>query len=330
MTHIKKTIFGIWNIDISPLTLGGLITFIVELQIQLRIYGTPNFDICFIGSNFKSCRSIEIHNMHVADPDAGGISAPYGIEQLSVITILRDFSPVSCCHFFRTFEEFQEIYGSDPSSRIVWPDVRGSTDIPHKYNDTRYIQNYFRQNGFIPLISSRGESEKWATEFIKNIVSPSIPVVIHLKNNQNQKNCSNANFDAWYGFFLHYIQKSTVKFILIGNEPLDSRIISLPNVIITADNGGNLPRDLALVSKAAIFMGMSSGPCNIAIYSDIPYAIYKNPDHDVEEMKLELGNSSRFTFSTNYQQLLRVFESTERLIEEFEELSLVITKTDME
>jgi ADP-heptose:LPS heptosyltransferase len=90
-------------------------------------------------------------------------------------------------------------------------------------------------------------------------------------------------------------------------------------VIVTKNHESNISRDLALISQAAIFMGMSSGPCNIAIFSDTPFIIYKNPDHDVEEMKLELGKNNRFVFSTASQKFLRIFETVENLIQEFEE-----------
>jgi hypothetical protein len=118
--------------------------------------------------------------------------------------------------------------------------------------------------------------------------------------------------------------------MLIGNEPIDPQITQLPNVLVTRNYGSDLSRDLALIQTSYIFMGMSSGPCSMAVFSGTPYVIYKNPDHDVEEMALELGTNIRFPFATPFQKFLRILETPEGLMSEFADLHSHINRSDWE
>ena len=318
-TEPEKKILGIWNIDVSPLTLGGLILFIEELQIQQIIHKIDSVELCIIGKGIRTARSYTVRNYGDITSDLAGICDPHIIRQVSTIPIIRDFSNISRCYLVSSYTEFQRVFNKKHNSYILWPDIKTKKNNDYKYSNTRYTQQFFLDNGYIPYIKCKGDSLNWAKQFLNRNVHPSVMVVIHLKNNENAKNCSNADFEAWFGFFEHYTENIEIKFILIGNEPIDPRILTLPNVIVTKNHESNISRDLALINQAAIFMGMSSGPCNLAIFSDTPFIIYKNPDHDVEEMKLELGKNIRFPFSTASQKFLRVFETMENLIQEFDE-----------
>ena len=144
--------------------------------------------------------------------------------------------------------------------------------------------------------------------------------MIHLKNATHEQSQSNANFGEWAAFLKVCTSRYDVKFILIGNERLPDQIRRLPNVIVSQDLGSSLARDLALVQTACAFMGMASGPCSVAIFSDIPYLIYKHPDHHQEEMAQELGDGQRFSFATPAQKILREFETNKILMSEFTRL----------
>ena len=157
-----------------------------------------------------------------------------------------------------------------------------------------------------------------------------MPVVVHLKNNPREQGCSNANFDAWFTFFERCVLRYDVKFILVGNETTDQRILGLPNVLVAQGVEGNLSRELALIQTALAFMGMASGPCNMAVFSDVPYVIFKNPDHHVRETALELGQADRFPFAVGFQKLLREFETADRLMSEFRLLYTSSSRQDWE
>lgn len=314
-----QKILGIWNLDVFPLTIGGLIIFIQELQVQQIIHRVNSVELCILGKDIKTACSYSIRDCSNIPSVIVGICDPSFSRLLSAISIIRDFSNISRCYFVSSYTEFQRTFQNNNDSYILWPDINeGKFDI-YKYSNTRYLQQFFFNNGYIPIINCEEGTLNWVLHFFNMHVYPAVPVVVHLKNNLTTKNCSNADFNAWYGFFKHYVEKTGIKFILVGNEPIDPRILTLSNVVVTKNHESNISRDLALINQAAIFMGMSSGPCNIAIFSNVPFIIYKNPDHDVEEIKMELGKNIRFPFSTESQKILRMFETVENLIEEFNE-----------
>lgn len=154
--------------------------------------------------------------------------------------------------------------------------------------------------------------------FIRRYCLPRLPVVLHLKNDPNHQHCSNADFYAWLNFLDNCHKQYDVTFIFIGNEEVTQQIRSLPNVLISKDLNSNLSLDLALIQLSFMFMGIASGPCNMAVFSDTPYVIYKDPDHHTEEMKKELGDSDHFSFATPLQKILRVSQTSESLMSEFD------------
>jgi hypothetical protein len=65
---------------------------------------------------------------------------------------------------------------------------------------------------------------------------------------------------------------------------------------------------------------MASGPCAMAMFSAVPYVIYKNPSHHVQEMIEELGAADHFPFSLPCQKITRGYETSAMLLADFESL----------
>lgn len=315
-------VVGIWDINNSPLSLGGLLTFVEELKIQTIIHQAQSANIGIVGDRGDSILSDRQANAAV-------LLNRESCKNL-VLSVLFDVESINECYLCPTLKEFQEYLQTRLKRHILWPQVDEHHLISYKYGSTTFIQKFFTERGFIPYLSCRNNLVRWATNFNTKYVTPSLPVVVHLKNNPNLKGCSNANFKSWYNFFLSCYGKYDVKFILIGNEPIDPQITQLPNVLVARDRGSYLSRDLALIQTSYIFMGMSSGPCNMALFSGIPYVIYKNPDHDVEQITLELGTNIRFPFAAPMQKFLRIFETPQGLMSEFTDINAHINRSDWE
>jgi hypothetical protein len=196
----------------------------------------------------------------------------------------------------------------------VWP----RRPEAHPYGSTLVMQRLYRR-GLAPRpLRVKLEATARARKFLARRAWPNVPVALHLKNNPAEQGCSNANFAAWREFLGAAGRRCAVMFVLIGSEPVDGAIRELPNVVVAADEGVDLGRDLALIEQSRFFMGMASGPCNFAIFNRKPYTIFKNPDHHAEAMQAELGSGHAFPFATTGQRLLRVFETPEILTREFE------------
>ena len=311
---MQKRILGVWDIERSKPVLGGLLIFVEELKMLQIIEKAEYIDMCFVGdaSHALSMKKVyETENMPTSLSKESCKGPP-------ILTALLDLDCIDLCYQCNSLEILQRFVDDSSCLYKLWPLMDGQGAQNHDYESSLYTQRFFDKHSFIPYLSCREEVVRWAMEFLQNHVFSDMPVVIHLKNNPNEENCSNANFDVWFSFFnacnLHY----DVKFILIGNEEIDGRILDLPNTLLARDFGSNLSRDLALIQTAYIFMGMASGPCQMAIFSDVAYVIYKNPDHHAKDMQLEMGSEDRFSFGSSLQRLLRVFETQEELMSDFD------------
>ncbi|MDD5687480.1 MAG: hypothetical protein PHE88_06585 [Elusimicrobia bacterium] len=308
----KSRVLGIWDLNISPLSLGGMLILIEELQTRCIINKIGFADICIVG-------------------DIPGLKFPDKIFPGKDSVVLLDkklttFSPfLSAIVNMKGIDKFYVSSTSEGLQNLIdsnlyytWPLFNERQGLKYIYGSTLYIQDYFKKYGFIPRLSCEDQSLKWAISFIKDHVGSDMPIAVHLKNKPNEMaNRSNADFDVWLNFFNSCYRNYGAKFILIGDEKIDDRMTGLPNVLVSRYFDSNLSRDLALVQVSFAFMGMASGPCAMALFNEAPYVVFKNPGHHNQEMLSELGSADKFLFAGQFQKILRKFETEEILMAEF-------------
>jgi hypothetical protein len=292
--------------------LGGLLIFAEELQIQRSIHHGESIEICFVGD-----RPSMFGPHHTGKGEPVEIVRAAESRYPGLLGAMENIEGIESCYLSETAEVLLEHLRMKPLKYQFWPAVGEDGLNDYKCGSTVYAQGFFQENGHIPYLRCRTELAARAQKFLEQHVLPSMPVVVHLKNNPLETGCSNANFEAWSDFFGVCESRYDVKFVLIGNEEVPSGISGLSNVILSKDFGSDLSNDLALIQAGPVFMGMSSGPCVMKVFSDAPYVVYKNPDHHKEEMEAELGNGVRFSFATPFQKFLRVFETGPDLLSEF-------------
>jgi len=169
-----------------------------------------------------------------------------------------------------------------------------------------------------------GQAVKWANGFFDSI-APGVRIAVHLKQDAADKGKSNANAAAWHSFLSRAAQDEKVTFVLIGDDKVDPQILALPNVIRAADQAGaTLAGHLAVIQESNAFMGMMSGPCNLALFGSKPYTIYKNPEHHQAEMLAEIGAADGYPFAHSDQRVLRAHETTDLLWAEFHRLTAAL------
>lgn len=123
--------------------------------------------------------------------------------------------------------------------------------------------------------------------------------------------CGGFNYQA--RFWQPVVPALQAHFGLVGDDPVAAPFGTLSNVSIAKDDGIALERSLALIQAAGLFMGMMSGPANMALFGKKPYLIFKNPDHHALEMTEEIGTGDRYSFATERQRVLRIWDTTENL-----------------
>lgn len=183
------------------------------------------------------------------------------------------------------------------------------------------LQELYLQTGKRPRLRFSEELVVTAERFVNRVGHELVPIVLHLKNMPRHRGRSNALLDCWLEFLARTARrKPQLMFLLIGDDEIPTDVLKLPNVVRTRHHGGGLALDLALIGVSAAFMGMASGPCNAAILSDVPYAIYKHPKHHATQMAAELGGRSNYAFALESQKLHRQFETPGHLSTELNRL----------
>jgi hypothetical protein len=134
---------------------------------------------------------------------------------------------------------------------------------------------------------------------------------------------SNADGLVWNAFFKKHAVTGKCDFLIIGDDPLPAGLKLRPGVTRAAGSalGLDLATQLALISVSDGFLGMASGLCTAANFSETPHVIFKHPAHHAAEMARELGGAQIFPFASERQQLWRRAANSASLDEAFHLIS---------
>ena len=297
-------IIGIFDLARSGGSLGTLLILLEELGIQRRIHAAQSCEVVFIADAGQLFPTLSLESA----------STFRGKANLAVLAkVARAMSGIACCHEPGNID-------ADSLTRsgcIFWPDPERLMQGAHLYDSTAAIQSFFSRSGGIPRLSVKGELLAWAKLYLEEKSGGRLPVAVHLKNNPYVRGQSNAGFNAWKALFSCECC-SDAHFFLLGDDEVDGSFHSMPNVTITRKDGIPLEGCLALIQASAMFMGMMSGPANMALFGETPYAIFKNPNHHAAEMAVEIGAADAYPFALANQRVLRIWDTPENLIGAFE------------
>ena len=299
-------IAGIYDLARSRGSLGTLLILLAELEIQCRIHSAGKADVIFVSDARQLITG--------AAPQSAGGS---GTNITALTAVARAMSGIADCHEFYGPTAIADAMSLAGSGCMLWPDPDNIVRGAHNYDSTAAIQAFFARTGSIPRLSVTDELLSWAESYLREKSGGRLPVAVHLKNNPNVSGQSNANLKSWRSLFGSEDGRNA-HFFLVGDEVTNTVFSSLPNVTVAQRDGICLPGYLALIQAAKLFMGMMSGPANMALFGMNPYVIFKNPDHHSREMALELGNADRYSFALSNQRVLRIWDTPENLIGAFE------------
>lgn len=312
----ERRILGIWDGRIAPPSLGGLLILIEELQIQCYVHQAKIADLAVLhcpGTRiFPQPGFVEKSSSWVADDVRSRVGG--------IFSALQAVADIEKWFQFESFGELQVFIDQCRESYVVWPHLHERGEVRHEYSHTINVQRFYTGHGFIPQLRCRPDALRRGMEFLKYYISPALPVVVHLNTISHEDPSSLADLEAWYTFFAACRNRFDVSFILIGDDEPGQQFRRLSNVLITRDVGADLGLDLALIPAAFMFMGTASGPCQMALFCDVPYLIYKNPNHHPKDMEREVGYQDHFPFANKFQKFLRVFSTSDQLMSDFSEL----------
>jgi len=283
-----KTIIGVWNLKEAGSRLGPLLIFQEELLLQREVLKARTIKVNF-----------QLGETHVS---------------LSYLASTAQLNPfLGSIHFVEDTDNALAM-GSEKDS-FYWPppDIYSRSSYSES---TLAVQELWHKTGKLVNLESPPCIQKQAREWLNEYVGKHAPVVVHLKcTTTDAQNCVDQK--SWLKLFRDCEDKNLpVKFVLIGDDTYDAQFLHCSNVVFTRMHGGSLDLDLALIPMSLFFMGMSSGPCNLAVMSDHPYLIWKHPDHHAGQMEKEL-QEGRFVFANQYQSFMQDWDTPNNLIREF-------------
>ncbi len=142
-------------------------------------------------------------------------------------------------------------------------------------------------------------------------------ITVHLKRVAPfDVNESNAQTQVWgraLKSFLDFVPELDV--ILVGKDPTAAEIELNPRITRADELGLTLGEQMKLIQNSVGFIGTASGICSGAVFSEVPYFIYKSPEHHKEQFERELENKKNFTFSMSNQRIIRKIPEARTLIE---------------
>jgi hypothetical protein len=307
-TEIRNQLVGLYDITRTGGALGQLLMLLEELAILREENNLPNAEV-FIINDIRQMDG-PFGGNHLSDSNQN-------IEKLRLVT--KAIVGISDCI------DLSLLSSTDVSGllqdKVLWPHPRDILNGRHNYDSTLFIQKHYKKNGRIPRLSVKDELLGRAVDLIRDKSKKALSVAVHLKSNPKLVGQSNANLAAWRSLFI-FGQSFPAHFFLVGDEQTNADFRDLPNVSIAYDANFTLDGYLALIQACELFMGMMSGPGNMALFGAKPYVIFKNPDHHVSEMFREIGSLDRYSFSTGHQRVLRTWDTEESLVAAFNHVAL--------
>ena len=297
-------VLGYWDKSREKVTLGSLFIFLAECQILTQLCNADAIDIVL---NAESHKAIDVPEDSFRILDDRDKIDP-------ALSVLKNIDSVRQIYLCDGELGFQALSLNLNNTHLIWPLIK------QNYDTTLHIQKLWKANGRIKGLNFQQDIQQWASKLIRSHYGSYPLVGLHLKKlieYDGKDSVSQAKQLVWYEFLLEANLKYKIKFILLGDDFIDPSIKELPNVTVANEIGAdNFAKHIALLSKCSGFMGMMSSICNLVIFTDIPYTIFKNPTHNKDEMDVEIGNKDHYPFATQFQKVLRVHETKNLLLSE--------------
>lgn len=294
----SKPILGIFRADSAPATLGNVLNFLNELKYASQLLLKEKVGIALVGNNLPAYVS-EICTNNTLQVE---ISCFTNHEKLLQFLTVSDYLCVP--------------EGSEKSSL--------STAF-YDYDCIERIEKLYGQSQLRPhFLEMKPKVEHFAKELIRKKIGSEEYLSLHLKQINHAKNESDANLAIWKKVIIHFKKiRPKLKFLIVGHDGLSSEIESLANVVCAKSfEGLSLLEHLDFIHQSQGFLGMSSGLCQMALFSNKPYLIFKNPDHHYDEMAQILKKNKVFSFANDSQHLYQEYESFDRIVQFIDQVKL--------
>jgi len=301
----NKKILAYWDFNQRMSKLGDFITYleylnILRYEIHINNEKNKNIDLCFIDDdnhyNKKDKRFHKTYNFK------------------KIINYISNINNnIDSVIFFRSNAEFNNFYLQNKKRYIRWPPTVSGTLIV----DGRKIEKFYRKNNFIPLLDIPKVIKQEIYSFYEKQVYPSLPIIIHIRNNKEHDNRRNTGITEIKKFLEYYQKKDLYKFIIICNKTeIPEEFRKLKNVIFSKDYFSDIEYDLALIKTSYLSIFPSSGMACMAWFCDVPFIQHGPHGRD----RFTRPKKGGYDFFNKYQRHFENYVTAKWLIDTFERL----------
>jgi hypothetical protein len=206
----------------------------------------------------------------------------------------------------------------------MWPSLWSHLRRRLDFISHRRINRFYDRNGTLPwLAAPRGYGE-WADDFRRTHCQDRFVVALHVRQGAWSLAPASLHRDSpwpeWQAFIEEIGRRDpNVVFVLLGGySEWDRAAYRLPNVLIPRTMGYGLGHELALVHRADLFMGSSSGFATMATFCNVPYVITNIEARFARYAGLPLG-ARHYRFGAENQVLSWETETRKLLLDFFDE-----------
>ena len=316
MNDAAKPIVGVYDFSYSPYALGDALTWTMNLNVMAAQAG---------------CDAIDEYL--VINPRRPGSRYQPFVNQHNYASVIDNLFPAFLCSpLLRSLKLIR--YG--PSfglfllrevvrRRPMWPSFFSQLNRRLDFISHWRINAHYRRHGSLPWLTAPRGHGPWADDFRRQHAAGRFVVAVNVRQGALSTTPANLYRDSplpeWHAFIRRAVARHahTLFIILGGYTEWDREMLRLPNVLIPRAMGFGLGHELALLDRADLFMGSSSGFAAMATFCNKPYLITNI--HDLFSQYIDIPVGGRhYPFGNENQILYWKTETQDVLLEFFEEL----------
>ena len=277
-----RNLYVLIDLNKERLTLGGLLTILVEASMICENSNKTNIILSIQGNLLGQALTPEkIENI------GKGLSIPTNI-----------------------------VYA--PPSTVDWPD-QSEIENDFSYFSLKRVNDLYSKTLIKPVLSWNNQLTMSVAKSLSHL--PNDVIGVHLKQqNTDVSEISNADIPVWIEAINRVSSAQQITFLLLGEDNIPKELLSTTNLISATSLKLGLVEQLAAVQSISGIIGTASGFMSGAIFSDVPYIIFKHEQHHAAEMEQEIGAGSNFGFASKNQLLLRKMPTVPELENAFNRL----------
>jgi hypothetical protein len=315
-SNATKPMIGIYDFSYGPYALGDALTWTMNLNVNAATAGCDVIDQYLV--------------IDLSRP--GSRYQPF-VNPHNYVSIIDNLFPAFLCspmlrslkliRHHPTFNLFllREVVRRRP----MWPPFYSHLNKKLDFISHRLINAFYRKHGYLPWLTAPRGYEAWADAFYQAHCGGRFVVAVNIRQGALSLTPANLFRDSplpeWHAFIRRVTARHPdVLFLILGGyTEWDREVYRLPNVLIPRAMGFGLGHELALLHRADLFMGSSSGFAAMATFCNKPYLITNIQDFFSQYIDVPVGGR-RYPFGNENQILYWEKETQDVLLDFFEEL----------